>query len=207
MQETRQNILEILREIEQGTVDDIVEKLCQRRGEITAVTVRHHLARLQQDELIDTPHLRHRSTPGRPQHIYILTEKAQKYFPDNYKNLAIGLIKQMQTKLSPDDVTVILEAVADDMADKANIEEEPLEQRLHSTVLYLSEHGYKAELEKTDDGYLVHTKNCPYEGLHEGSSQICEMDVHLLTSLLGKVPNLVKHNSNGKLGCTYLVAD
>ena len=73
--------------------------------------------------MIDTPHLRHRSTPGRPQHIYVLTEKAQKYFPDNYKNLAIGLIKQIQSKLAPDDINVILEAVADDMAEKANIKE------------------------------------------------------------------------------------
>ena len=81
MQETRQHILEILREIGQATVDDVVRALCERRGEITAVTVRHHLTRLQEDGLITAPELRHRNTPGRPQHVYKLTEKAQQHFP------------------------------------------------------------------------------------------------------------------------------
>ena len=58
----------------------IVEELQKRRGNITAVTVRHHLTRLQEEQLITAPQLRHRSAPGRPQHVYMITEEAKEYF-------------------------------------------------------------------------------------------------------------------------------
>ena len=84
MQETRRQILDILKAAGEATVDEIVEALHERRGkDITAVTVRHHLIRLQEDQLIAAPQLRHRNTPGRPQHIYALTEKATAQFPNN----------------------------------------------------------------------------------------------------------------------------
>src|SRR3990167_3599948 len=104
MQETRRYILEILKEYEQATVDDIVDELRKRRGDITAVTVRHHLSRLQDEGFVTSPQLRHRSTPGRPQHIYALTDKAAAQFPNNYQRLAVGLVTQLESRLPVDQV-------------------------------------------------------------------------------------------------------
>src|SRR3990172_7745014 len=142
MQETRQHILEILREIGQATVDDIVTELRRRRGEITAVTVRHHLTRLQQQSLISAPVLRDRDTPGRPQHVYEITEKAQEYFPDNYQRLAAGLIEQLRSQLSPETVTAILHGVADSMAAEARINGATPAQRREMAVNHLNRYGY-----------------------------------------------------------------
>ena len=69
MQETRRQILEILHERREATVDDIVIDLSALRGSITSVTVRHHLTKLQDEGLVDNPQMQHRATPGRPQHI------------------------------------------------------------------------------------------------------------------------------------------
>ena len=92
MQQTRRHILDILKAQGEATVDEIVEALQTRRGkQITAVTVRHHLTRLQEENLITAPQMRHRSTPGRPQHVYSLTQKAVAQFPNNYQQLASGL--------------------------------------------------------------------------------------------------------------------
>jgi predicted ArsR family transcriptional regulator len=99
MQPTRQHILEILKESGEATVDEIVTALSERIGDITAVTVRHHLEILRGDGLVSAPAVRRRTTPGRPQHVYSLTDKALELFPNNYRNLAEELLFQLKSHL------------------------------------------------------------------------------------------------------------
>jgi predicted ArsR family transcriptional regulator len=205
MQETRQHILEILKENGHATVDDIVSELRKRRGNITAVTVRHHLAVLQQDNLITTPELRHRSTPGRPQHVYALTEKAREHFPNNYQHLAANLLKQIATHVSPEGVNVILEGVAENMATEAKVGALPLRERLVMAVDYLNDHGYNASWEEVDEGFILHTYNCPYHHVAHSTDALCSMDMRLIASLLGTVPRLVSRVSSGDESCTYMI--
>ncbi len=206
MQETRQIILEILRESGQATVDDIVRELRQRRGEITAVTVRHHLSRLQQENLITAPKLLHRSTPGRPQHVYQLTEKAQEHFPNNYQKLATEILQQLENRLSPDSVNVIMEGVADSMAAEVDTANLSLADRLERAVQYLNDHGYEAGWEVHDEGFILHTRNCPYHEIAESSSALCNMDMRLVSTMIGVVPRLLSRASNGDATCAYLIS-
>src|SRR5438093_610753 len=116
MQQTRQYILEVLHERGEATVDELVAALrALINHEITAVTVRHHLDILRGEDLITAPAVRRRRTPGRPQYVYGLTEKALELFPNNYQNLAATLLNQIKAKLPPAQVNVIIEAVADEM--------------------------------------------------------------------------------------------
>lgn len=206
MQETRRFILDILKEFGHATVDDIVAELQKRRSkDITAVTVRHHLARLQKDNMITTPQMRRRSTPGRPQHIYALTEKAMGQYPSNYQNLASNLLQSLKESLPPGRVNVILEDVADRMADEAQIPDLPFENRLDHIVDYLNNHGYGAHWEKHEDGYLLFTSNCPYHHLANQDDTLCEMDIRLVASLLGVVPRRVGHVMAGDSACIYMI--
>lgn len=205
MQETRQHILEILKETGQATVDDIVNELRRRRGDITAVTVRHHLNYLQRENLITAPQLRHRSTPGRPQHVYSLTEKAEAYFPHNYQHLAAGLLQQIQLHLPNHSINVILEGVAESLAAEAKIGDLPMEKRLIQVVDYLNEHGYNAEWEVTEKGYILHTRNCPYHHMAQTTEALCNMDMRLVASLLGVVPRILSRVSAGEASCAYLI--
>jgi predicted ArsR family transcriptional regulator len=206
MQETRQHILEILKEVGEATVNDIVAVLRERRGDkITAVTVRHHLNELQQRELIDTSQLRHRSTPGRPQHIYVLTEKALEHFPDNYQRLATGLLERLQSHLPPEGVNVIIEGVADDMAADIDLSGLPFKQRIKRVIEYLNEHGYSATYEPCEDGYILRTNSCPYHELASQTDHLCRMDMRLISSLLGVVPRILSRVAEGGSNCAYLI--
>jgi predicted ArsR family transcriptional regulator len=209
MQQTRRYIIEILRELGQATVDDIVRELQKRRGKITAVTVRHHLGVLQTDGLIISPELRRRSTPGRPQHIYSLTDKATDLFPNNYQQLAASLLDQLSHQLPPDGVNVILEGVATQMANQAHISATHVTERLDMVVDYLNEQGYDACWEGTDEGYILHTANCPYHHINhvhdDDESALCQMDIRLMTSLLGAVPRRVARMTEGDSTCSYLI--
>ena len=122
MQATRQQILTILHEKREATVEQVVKSLRQMRGDrITAVTVRHHLNVLQEDGMVDVPQTRQQNNPGRPRHIYTLTERGSAYFPNNYQRLASGLLEQLQEHVPAQTVNVILEGVADEMAKQACI--------------------------------------------------------------------------------------
>src|SRR6516162_5893512 len=131
MQQTRRYILEVLHERGEATVDELVKALTERIDhDLTAVTVRHHLDVLRSEDLVTAPLIRRRSTPGRPQHVYALTEKALEHFPNNYQHLAASLLTQIKATLPTQQVNVILENMADDMISKARIDDLPLETRL-----------------------------------------------------------------------------
>ena len=206
MQETRRFILEILRR-RQATVDDIVEELQKRRGSITAVTVRHHLKLLQEEDLITSPELRRRSSPGRPQYIYTLTDKAREHFPNNYQRLAEGMLEELQKHLPPEGVNVILEGVADQMAAEASIPEGNLPDRLDVAVDYLTDRGYEAHWEQSTDGYVLFTSNCPYHHISEHNLSLCEMDMRLISSLLSVVPRRITRVVDGDETCSYLIPE
>jgi predicted ArsR family transcriptional regulator len=203
MQETRQHILEILREHGQCTVDEIAKALQERRGKITAVTVRHHLNHLQKEDLITAPELLHRNKPGRPQHVYTLTDKAHEHFPNNYKALAEKLLEQVKSQLPPEGVNVIMEGVADSMASQANIQGKSLEERIEAAVDYLNAHGYNASWETCEDGYILRTLNCPYHHLAQTEDSLCGMDMRLVSSMVGIVPRMTEKVSDGDNSCTY----
>jgi predicted ArsR family transcriptional regulator len=205
MQETRQQILEILRELGQATVDDIVEELCKRRGTITAVTVRHHLARLQQDKLIGSPELRHRDSPGRPQHIYSITPEARAHFPNNYTHLVTNLLKQLRTHLPPEKVTLILDSVVESMVAEAQIGEGMVKERVQQIVLYLNEHGYGAEWAENHNGFVLRVCNCPYYEIQERRNTLCQMDMKLIASSVGITPEVQSRASEGGTCCIYLI--
>lgn len=206
MQQTRRHILDIIKRRGQVTVDDIVDDLQKRGGAITAVTVRHHLKLLQQDDLVTSPELRRRNTPGRPQYIYTLTEKARTHFPNNYERLAVGLMNQLRQHLPPEGVNVVLEGVADHLAGEFCVPDCSFEQRLDLIVDYLDENGYDAFWESSAEGYVLHTSNCPYHHLVEGTdNDLCAMDLRLVGLLLGVVPRRVDRISQGCETCSYLI--
>lgn len=205
MQQTRRYILEILKELGQATVDDIVAELQKRQGKITAVTVRHHLTHLQKDALIAPPQLRHRTTPGRPQHTYELTEKAKEHFPTNYQTLVVELVNQIGEHLPTKSINVIFDGVASRMAHDANIPNGTLEQRLEVAVDYLTRHGYEACWEICEDGYILRTNNCPYHHISNSNASLCEMDMRLVASMIGSVPRLLSRVTHGDTTCAYLI--
>ena len=71
MQSTRQEILAILKEERQATVEDLAERL-----ELTPMTIRHPLNVLQAQALVAAPKVRRSKKVGRPRLVYTLPEAA-----------------------------------------------------------------------------------------------------------------------------------
>lgn len=205
MQQTRRDILEILRLRGQATVDDLVDELTRRRGSITSVTVRHHLGRLQEEGLVTNAQLLRKNRPGRPQHSYGLTERADAYFPNNYQRLVSALLTEIQRQLPDDGVNVILEGVAQQWAEESTVADLPMKRRMEVVVEYLSSQGYEASWQPTPEGYVLHTSNCPYHLVAEGNDALCAMDMRLIASLAGAVPRRLASMKAGDCACSYLI--
>ena len=200
MQATRERILRILKETEEATVDELSRELG-----LTAVTVRHHLDILRGDGLVSTPVVRRRRAPGRPQHVYALTDNASSHFPKLYDQLACLLLDDMQTQAAQAEVDRAMERIGGRLAVQFSRPDGGQFQRLLVAVVdFLNMRGYLASWERADDGsYLLHIANCPYEQVTTSHPGVCLIDLTLLSRTLGTLPQRIDWAIQGNRRCTY----
>ena len=202
MQATRQQILDHLKVYGASTVDQLATVLG-----LSPVTVRHHLDILRSEELIGAPVVRRRNTRGRPQHLFALTEKAASRFPKRYHELAGGLLDQLKQHADERTVNVIFAGLSDSLLASAPRPEpeSTLAERLTLAVNYLNNQGYVARWQPVADGYVVHTCNCPFEGVAAAHGELCGLDARLISTLVGAPVERRSHLADGDPSCTYFL--
>ena len=201
MQPTRRKILELLRNGQGCTVDELAQAI-----DLTTVTVRHHLDVLAQEGLVEMQKARHRETPGRPQHVWALTPCAMERFPKNYQALSLLMLDEIQGTLPPETLARISRGVAQRMAAQAGIcKTAQPEQRLKAAVDYLNSCGYSAEWAREEGQLVLRTRNCPYHEASRQHSELCNMDLMFVAQLLGAQPEVRERMSEGGTSCCYVV--
>ncbi len=202
MQDKRRQILDILKERGSATIRELSGRL-----KVTGVTVRHHLDALRERDLVSKPEVRRRDSPGRPQFEYRLTPKASEHFPKGFVSLSRHLLQEMKAQTDSSKVDAILSGVA-----RRAIVDSPkrradgsFAEHVNSIVDYLNGKGYLASWEMHPQGIMLHTNNCPYEGVAENNPEICQMDQNMITSLLGISPQFICHIATGDDSCSYLI--
>ncbi len=201
MQSTRQAILEYLKKNGHATVDELAGFLA-----LTPVTVRHHLDILRSENLVGEPIVRHRTSRGRPQYVFVLTGQASAHFPKTYDALATKVLDEVRAQGGDKLVNVIFEGVAARLraAAPAPPPGEPLAARMDRAVGFLNIRGYVAHWEQSADGALLYTCNCPYEALADRHPELCNMDLVLVGNLVGVLPQRVSRLAQGDASCAYL---
>ena len=205
MQATRQCILELLRDAQVMTVEDLALKL-----ELTPVTVRHHLDILKSEGLVEVPQVRRRAAPGRPQYTFQLTPSAQAFFPKNYQSFANLMLSEIRDSVPVDQMDRILDGVASRMAAEAMIPgpQASTQERIVAAVKYLNTRGYVADWSRESDGsYKLRTHNSPYHEVSHQHSELCSMDLKLVAQLLGAEPTRGEQLSTGGSCCAYIIQE
>ena len=181
MQDTRQQILEILKRDQEVTVQDLSQQL-----ELTSVTVRHHLEILRAEGYITEPEVQRSNRPGRPCYIYQLTSTAADLFPNNYSGLTNALLDTLKDRLPPQEYADILEDTAHRMAERAGqLPTEPKERVAYITD-FLNCQGFVARWEEEDDGrFFITISNCPYHYVAQNHTEVCHIDEVILQTLAG----------------------
>lgn len=198
---TRDEILMMLKTSGSLTVSEISKELG-----ITEMAVRRHLNTLERDELIKSSLVR--QAMGRPTNLYSLTEKAENQFPKAYRNLAIDILDGIFEEEGSEKIKEIfdrrekrlrnayekrLQGVAD------------LSSKIDTLVDIQLEKGYLAELEETDDEYLIKEYNCPISDIANHYNFACDGEKKLFENVLGKEVKSVKCMARGDHSCVYLI--
>jgi DeoR family suf operon transcriptional repressor len=202
MQSTRQEILEILKEEMQATVEDLAERL-----ELTPMTIRHHLNVLQAQNLVVASKVRRSKKVGRPRLVYTLTDAADDLFPQSYGELARYLVNELKETVGEEEAEAIFRRVAARMAqDGPRLDEsQSFEEKLVEVVDFMEGLGFLSRWEKTDEGYVITNINCPYRIVTRAHDEVCIMDTEILTELLGVVPQRKSSMQQGESACSFLL--
>jgi len=202
MQTRREEILGILKRQGEATVDELAKTL-----DLTPVTVRHHLDIMRADRLVQSPAVRHRRGPGRPQYVYTLTGDAAEHFPKKYTELVNELLDEMKAKLGEKAVHEILDSIVDHRLDKAPALDPdlPLAERLEKLTAYMTEHGFIAAWEQRDGEWFIHASNCPYLNVAAQHPELCSMDLSLFEQLSGTRIVRLQSIVEGAYSCIYQV--
>ena len=202
MQSTRQEILEILKEERQATVEDLAQRL-----ELTPMTIRHHLNVLQAQNLVVASKVHRSKKVGRPRLVYTLTEAADDLFPQSYGQLARHLVSEVKETMGEDEAEAILRRVAERVASEAPppVEGQDFEQRLDQVMDFMHDQGFISRWEKAEDGYVITNINCPYRHVSQEHNEVCIMDTEILTNLLGVAPQRLSNMREGEPSCSFLL--
>ncbi len=202
MQNTRQRILEILREERQATVEDLA-----RRLGLTPMTIRHHLNVLQAQNLVVASQVRRSTRVGRPRLVYTLTETADDLFPQNHGLLANYLLDEIKEMLPEQEVRAMFRRIAARLASEAPPPEpdQSFEERLRQVAEFLERQGFLTRWERTEDGYVLTNVNCPYRQVSRRHREPCLMDAELLFLLMGVTPQPLGGKGAGDAPCRYLL--
>jgi predicted ArsR family transcriptional regulator len=202
MQSTRQEIMAILKEEGQATVEDLAQRL-----ELTPMTIRHHLNVLQAQNLVVASTVHRSKKVGRPRLVYTLTDAADELFPQSYGQLARHLMSEVKQTMGQDEAEAILRRVAERVASEAPppVEGQPFEQRLDQVIEFMHEQGFLSRWEKSEDGYVITNINCPYRHVSREHDEVCIMDTEILTTLLGVAPQRLSSMRTGEPSCTFLL--
>jgi predicted ArsR family transcriptional regulator len=174
---TRTKILKFLQSEQTSTPAEIARTL-----NVTAAAVRYHLARLENEGLIERRAAKTHFEPGRPAQVFRLSPQSQ---PNFMAGLASALLASHLKQSSPDSVDAFWANLAMQIAD-SDPESLQLPRRLSFSIRELNRMNYQARWEAGAQGPRILLFNCPYADIWPQFPGLCQMDLHLLERWTGR---------------------
>jgi predicted ArsR family transcriptional regulator len=161
------------------TVDELSKSLA-----ITRNAVRQHLAALGGDGLVAQGSTR--PSGGRPQQLYVLTDKAREIFPRHYSWFAQLMVESIAKQAGPEGLRAQLKAAGTGVALQLRDQYPGLKSR-QEKVEKLSEVmeqlGYSTTKVTAADGApTIEADNCIFHQLAMKNPEVCQMDLALLST-------------------------
>jgi predicted ArsR family transcriptional regulator len=197
---TRERVLQTLLTHQHCTINEIAEVV-----EINAISVRHHITKLQADGLVDSAEERH--GVGRPRRIYFLTDNGREHFPTRYLRLTLRLLEQLKGTVPQPTVNKLFVQIAEDMAASHASELAGLavDEKLNLVKKILTNEGFTIDWERQGDYYQIRESNCPYFHVGQNHPEICSVDQTLISTVLAVPAEKIQCMLHGDAHCTFIV--
>lgn len=165
-----------------------------------------HLEALEERGLVEFTTASAPHGPGRPGHVYRLTEAAGRQFPSGHRELAAELVEFM----NPDElerffITRAERMEADHGGRLAGLE---FADKLRELARLGAEHGHMTELAELPDGsFQLRHCNCPIGDVAARTGHPCHHEIDVYRRLLdGAVIERTTWAASGDAACTYAIA-
>ncbi|GEM_PF-3584713 len=177
---TKDQLLMLFKKNDGITIEEIMKSFT-----ISEPAIRKHLYELEKQGLVQKE--QHKQKIGRPFFTYALTKKGHGRFPNQYENLPVELLKDLEDLQGPKAVKALLNK-------RAEREQEELRQKLKQSkgfeakikaiVDLQNSNGYMIEVEKNAEGHFILTNfNCPIANIAHKYRQVCTNEKELYSSV------------------------
>lgn len=173
----KQLLQELLKKKSGVTVDELSKGL-----KITRNAIRQHLAALARDGLLSAGTTR--PSGGRPQQLYILTDKGREVFPRHYSWFAQLVVEAIKHEHGAEGLRKRLGAMGADVAAQLRTQHPGLktrEQKVRTLATVMSQLGYNAtstgSAHKTP---VIEADNCIFHELAVKNPEICHFDLEMM---------------------------
>jgi predicted ArsR family transcriptional regulator len=198
---TRQILLVAIKNLGQATTEQLAHDTYLSPG-----AVRQHLLGLEAQGLVT--YVRLRGGPGRPRHVFRLTNHGEELFPQQYDLMANELLRA----ISAEDEELferVLERIVDAQVSLANdcIAGQSRSERLLGLTQFIEKYGYFPKLEMVDNGSARLTlRHCPLVNVAKQHPGVCEIECRAMKTVLGTDSvKRVEHRLAGDAVCTYTI--
>lgn len=150
---------------------------------ITRNAVRQHLAALENDGLVKKGGTR--ASGGRPEQLYILTDKGNEFFPRHYDWFAQLLIQSVQQESGVNGLSDRLSAMGTQAGKQLLAQHSELVTRGEKTKKLselMAQLGYSARSTGGDKAEVIEADNCVFHTLALTNPAICDFDLALMSA-------------------------
>ena len=179
------------------------------RLSITAMGVRQHLYRLQEEDLVSFRD--ERAGVGRPSRHWHLTETGNGRFPDSHSELTVAMLESVEKVFGADGLDRLIAARTDETLEsyrKSLNGCRSVEQRVAQLAELRSQEGYMAEWESQDDGsYILAENHCPICAAAKVCQGLCRSELEVFQGALGDKVTVERtsHILAGARRCAYRI--
>lgn len=203
MTSTRELVLKMLLNHQRCTVNELAELV-----NINPISVRHHIAKLEAENLVTSEEERH--GVGRPRRVYLLTEQGMERFPSRYLTLSKYMLDKIKDTLPKNAVEQLFKDMGSGMVDdftEKDLEELGLDERVELARQLLTDQGFIIEVNKDGEHYEIKEISCPYSHIGKEHPEVCMVDETMIETMLTSPVKKTHCILDGDQYCAYQVSD
>jgi predicted ArsR family transcriptional regulator len=200
--QTQRAILDLLKRGGNATIQELARALG-----LNIETVRGHLKALTALALVQRESARS-SGPGRPEIVYGLTADAEALFPRREGAILRELASYLKQSGNGHLLRKFIEHGIAHRRDEALARVAHLQgrDRLDEVARILSEVGFMARVEGSEEAPTLRLCHCPIRALVDATRVPCRAELGLIAELLGERPARLSYIPDGEPSCSYAVA-
>ncbi len=198
---TKLKLLQVLKREHTSTMREIM-----RHFTISEIAVRKHMNVLLREGFIEEEAVKQEI--GRPYYVYTLTKKGHQTFPNNFEQLPIELLQDLEEVQGKEAVNQVLQQRMYreiNAFQEALIDSDNFDEKMEEIARMQDENGYMVEFLKQEDGsYEMRNYHCPIINLASKYKEICANEQHTFSTLFPK-SKVLAHSciTEGDHVCTW----